>query len=123
MTTPSQNTDWIGAWIREARKHSGRSQEALGDAMSLTKGNISAWENNRHLPSIEQLTRISAITGYPLPDKITKHLSPHTEQLAISSTAAKVTPKALEIAIAFDRLKTTFERDAVIAQLRAFGVL
>lgn len=60
----------IAAWVRQARAHWGQSQEALGDLLGKTKGNVSAWENGRHEPSFKQVLQISAITGYPLPAEI-----------------------------------------------------
>lgn len=121
------NTDWIGAWIREARRHWGKSQETLGEAMSLTKGNISAWENNRHSPSIQQLTKVSELTGYPLPEEILQHfpgsakLQPPAMQEDVNSN--NLSSQALEVARAFDSLENPAQKWAVIMQLRAFGVL
>lgn len=60
----------IAAWVREARSHWGQSQEALGDRLGKTKGNISAWEKGRHEPSFKQVIQISEITGHPLPQNI-----------------------------------------------------
>lgn len=57
----------IAAWVKEARTHWGQSQEALGDWLGKTKGNISAWEKGRHEPSFKQVLQIAAITGYALP--------------------------------------------------------
>jgi transcriptional regulator with XRE-family HTH domain len=126
MNTFTENTDWIGAWIRDARKHWGRSQEALGEAMALTKGNISAWENNRHSPSIQQLTKISELTGYSLPDRILSRMSLDMKYAVtdhVPTPTATLSPRAIEIAKAFDRLQKPAQRAAVIAQLEAFGVL
>ncbi len=53
-------------WIRSARKHKGWTQEQLGDAMGVTKGNVSGWENGRHEPGYSQLTKISSLTGYSM---------------------------------------------------------
>lgn len=60
----------IASWVRAARKHAGMTQEGLGEMLGLTKGNVSAWENKRHDPSINQLLKISQLTGYPLPKEI-----------------------------------------------------
>jgi phage repressor protein C with HTH and peptisase S24 domain len=56
----------IGEWVRAARDSVGWSQEQLGAVVEKTKGNVSAWENGRHEPSYEQLSRIAKATGYPL---------------------------------------------------------
>lgn len=55
----------IGAWVRAARTHKGMTQEELGDQLGLTKGNISAWEKERHEPSYSQMRKIAEVTGYP----------------------------------------------------------
>lgn len=60
----------IAKWVKTARTHANQSQEALGERMGKTKGNISAWENGRHEPSFKQVLQISSITGYPLPSNI-----------------------------------------------------
>lgn len=57
-------------WIKEARAKWGKSQEALAVALGLTKGNVSAWENGRHRPRLEQIYAVSRITGHPLPDDV-----------------------------------------------------
>lgn len=57
----------IASWVREARISAELSQEALGEKLGKTKGNISAWEKGRHEPSFKQVIQISAITGHLLP--------------------------------------------------------
>lgn len=54
-------------WIRQARLHAGMTQEKLADALGVTKGNVSAWENGRHEPSLDQIKRIRDETGYADP--------------------------------------------------------
>lgn len=54
-------------WIRAARKHKGWTQEQLGEAIGRTKANVGHWETGKHAPSIEQLSQISVLTGFPLP--------------------------------------------------------
>lgn len=114
--------------MREARKNSGWSQEALGDAMSITKGNVSAWENNRHQPSIPQLLKISQLTGHPLPSEL-GNLNRISEDKARQNGAAceriemGISAKAFQVAKAYDALTNPAQKAAVIAQLEAFGVL
>lgn len=57
----------IGKWIADARAHGQLTQLKLADEMSVTKGNVSGWENNRHAPSYQQMLRISQLTGFALP--------------------------------------------------------
>lgn len=57
----------IGDWIRSARKMAGVNQEQLGEALGVTKGNVSAWENNRHEPSYSQMLKIAERAGWKIP--------------------------------------------------------
>ncbi len=57
----------ISQWIKEARAKGRLSQEALAHELGLTKGNVSAWENSRHKPKLEQVMLISQVTGMPPP--------------------------------------------------------
>lgn len=57
----------VHQWVLAARKHAKLTQQELGDQLSVTKSNVSGWENNRHQPSFDQLRRISDITGVDLP--------------------------------------------------------
>lgn len=126
----AMNTDWIGTWIREARRYWGKSQETLGEAMGLTKGNVSAWENNRHQPSIQQLTRVSELTRYPLPEELIQHLPGGAKTQVIINeeeikeiTRKHLSDQALEVAKAFDKLKSPSQKYAVLMQLKAFGAM
>lgn len=53
----------LGEWVLAARKLKGWTQTQLGDAMGVTKGNVSAWENERHEPSFSQVMKLSELTG------------------------------------------------------------
>lgn len=53
-------------WIRAARASKGWTQTQLGEALGVTKGNVSAWEKGRHEASFAQLQKIAAATGYQL---------------------------------------------------------
>lgn len=57
----------IAAWVKAARLKWGGSQESLAAGVGVTKGNVSAWENGRHKPKLEQVMAIARITGHPLP--------------------------------------------------------
>lgn len=56
----------LNDWVSTARKHAKLTQEQLGEALGVTKANVSAWENARHEPSYGQLQIIAKKTGYPL---------------------------------------------------------
>lgn len=62
----------LGSWIKTARLGSSLTQEDLALELGLTKGNISAWENNRHNPSFAQIKEIVRITGIHFPMDMTK---------------------------------------------------
>jgi SOS-response transcriptional repressor LexA len=55
----------IGQWIKASRTAAGMGQEQLGAQLGVTRGNVSAWENNRHEPSIGQLFLIQKVTKSP----------------------------------------------------------
>ncbi|QKH45702.1 helix-turn-helix transcriptional regulator [Achromobacter denitrificans] len=57
----------ISVWIKASRQSAAMTQTELGDALGVTKGNISAWENGRHEPSYSQMLRIAELTNSRLP--------------------------------------------------------
>lgn len=63
-------------WVRAARKHANLTQDGLAEKLEMSKGNVSGWENGRHKPSFEQMKRISALTGFPLPLDKTANTEP-----------------------------------------------
>lgn len=64
----------ISEWVKAARANSGKSQEALAQDLEVTKGNISAWENDRHRPDMGDVIQISLATQYPVPDEVRQQL-------------------------------------------------
>lgn len=56
----------IGQWIVKARSHKQWTQTQLGDAIGVTKANVSHWETGKHEPSFGQLLRIKNVTGFGL---------------------------------------------------------
>lgn len=52
----------IGEWIRTCRLAAKLTQAQLGDALGVTKSNVSAWENDRHEPSYSQILKIAQVT-------------------------------------------------------------
>ena len=57
--------DEIGKWVLHVRRTIGYTQERLAEELGCTKGNVSAWENNRHMPSPGQLSKIADLGGRP----------------------------------------------------------
>lgn len=66
----SKENSALATYIRSARKAKGLSQEQIGSALGVTKGNVSAWENDRHEPSISQLKKLALETGLPIPPSV-----------------------------------------------------
>lgn len=54
----------------------GLSQEKFGELFAKTKGNVSAWENGRHSPSIDQVMRMSELSGLPIPGSVRANVGP-----------------------------------------------
>ena len=59
---------FLGNWIRSARASKGWTQDQLGDAIGVTKANVSHWETGKHEPSFMQMLKIRDATGYQLED-------------------------------------------------------
>jgi len=55
-----------GQRIAELRKHHGLSQEALGEALGVTRQSISKWESDAALPEIEKLVALSRLFQLPV---------------------------------------------------------
>lgn len=67
----------IGANIKKIRTTKGLSQQAFADLFSLTRGNISSYEENRAEPRIETVIQIANYFSIPLHQFITQNLSIH----------------------------------------------
>lgn len=92
----------IGKNIKKIRNVKGLSQQAFADLFSLTRGNISSYEESRADPKIEVIIKIANSFGIPLTDLIEKDLSVNellhyntnlvieTERLKISQQLIKV---------------------------------
>ncbi len=42
------------------------TQDQLAEALGVTRGNVSGWENSRHEPSLSQIVKIAALCGADL---------------------------------------------------------
>jgi transcriptional regulator with XRE-family HTH domain len=60
------NREDVSQWIKRARASRGWRQEDLGEALGVTKANVSHWETGKHEPSFLQLLRIRDVTGMAL---------------------------------------------------------
>lgn len=54
----------IGEKIRSARKAKGMTQEALANALNMSRQGISHWEQGRTIPDAEMLLRLSQVLEY-----------------------------------------------------------
>lgn len=57
------NNVTIGQRIAELRRQKGLSQEALGEALGVTRQSISKWESDGALPEVEKLVAMSRLFG------------------------------------------------------------
>lgn len=53
-------------WVREARTNKHMTQTQLGEALGVSKANVSAWENGHHEPSWSQMLKTDILVT---PDK------------------------------------------------------
>ncbi len=51
----------MGEQIRDARKAKGITQDALAEAMNVSRQAVSHWETNRTMPDAETLVRLSKV--------------------------------------------------------------
>ncbi len=56
----------IGEKIRQARKHSGLSQEQLAQMLCVSRSAVAKWETEKGMPDIENLKQLSRILGVSL---------------------------------------------------------
>jgi phage repressor protein C with HTH and peptisase S24 domain/DNA-binding XRE family transcriptional regulator len=115
----------INEWVREARTKAKLSQEKFGELLSCTKGNVSGWENDRHLPSYEQMVLISQITGYPMPGLATDAESGAFAipgQVSFYKTFGAITPPDLEkdLMVVADQAEDAKQRSEWEREVRAF---
>lgn len=54
----------IGQQITAARKAKGMTQEALSQALNISRAAVSQWERDRRMPDAETLLKLSAILNY-----------------------------------------------------------
>ena len=50
----------LGQRIQELRKQRGMSQEALGDALGVSRQAVSKWEGDNGIPELDRLTTINS---------------------------------------------------------------
>lgn len=56
----------LGEHIQSLRKQAGYSQEALGEALGVTRQSISKWESDQTIPEVEKLIALSRLFQVPV---------------------------------------------------------
>ena len=56
----------LGQHIQALRKEAGYSQEALGEALGVTRQSISKWESDQAIPEVDKLVTLSRLFQVPV---------------------------------------------------------
>ena len=56
----------LGQRIQDLRKQKGLSQEALGEALSVSRQAVSKWEGDNGIPELDTLIAMSRLFGITL---------------------------------------------------------
>lgn len=101
LYTPGMN---IGHWVKQCRNEAGLTQTELGEKLSVSKGNVSAWETNKHEPSYVQMVEIAKaaffkvpLPGIEMPGWPFKEITPDQFALLSEAERAKVEERALTL--------------------------
>lgn len=86
----------ISRWVKEARSAAGLNQTELAEHLGLTKGNISAWENQRHEPSVAQLVKVAEVCRHRLPAEL--------------DIEGRLTDEAVRFALSYQALPQEFRK-------------
>lgn len=92
----------IGKNIKKIRNVKGLSQQSFADLFSLTRGNISSYEESRAEPKIEVMLKIANYFGIPLSDLIEKDLSVnellhYNANLVVETERLKLTQQLVKV--------------------------
>ncbi len=88
----------LGERIQECRKKAGLSQEALGEAMGVTRQSISKWESDTTVPELDKLVALSKLFHIPVGALLGVEEGEALQELtdrelkALSAIAEKLTP-------------------------------
>lgn len=66
QTAPVQDAQALGERIRQLRTARGLSQEALAEALDVSRQAVAKWERGASLPSMANLLALSRVSGVPL---------------------------------------------------------
>ncbi|ANB59739.1 MULTISPECIES: helix-turn-helix domain-containing protein [Bacillales] len=77
--------NYLGNRIKELRKQLGMSQQALADAIGVSKPMISLYENNRNKPDIDTLIKIGKVLNTSLDSLLFQPADPILKKAKIST--------------------------------------
>jgi|SRR5215510_13194353 len=105
----------VGSRIRMRRLILGMSQSALGDALGLTFQQVQKYEKGTNRVGSSRLQQISEILGVPVPHFFEGLPGSASGALADDPTPALVSAGGLELAKAFQRIKSRGTRQSIVA--------
>lgn len=70
----------VASWVKQSRMKAGMTQEYLAEKLSMTKANVSAFENCRTMPSFSVMIKICELCDVSLP---AQELKSPTEESAV----------------------------------------
>ena len=112
----------MGERIKALRKEYGMTQLALANALGITKGTVSTWENNSRTPGFETLSKLSDIFQRSIEyimGKSDDATSPVRDENVMDELAlSQVEDDLTEYTLKYARLDQ-FGREAVEAIIRA----
>ncbi len=111
----------IGEQIRNARKAKGMTQDALAEAMNVSRQAVSHWETNRAMPDAETLIRLSQTLEYSFENASASHPAADKpeDRTANPEQAAAVSPAAVNQ----QEPKAIFPKKAVIIVTAALAIV
>ena len=92
----------IGETLRCARKKKGLTGEQLADLLFVTKQTVSKWENDKSIPDIETLIRLSTLLDLDLDELLKEngasaHAQPPATELQAQESARAPEPRGIEV--------------------------
>jgi transcriptional regulator with XRE-family HTH domain len=114
-----------GTFIRQVRRSRGLSQQALAEIVGIGQPNLSAYENDRQLPSVDVLNKILVGCGYLLtalagPERIVCDL-PHVGWFDDEEHVSQGDPETVQPSTAPTVFSSDAERAALIEQVLALS--
>ena len=66
----------LGETIHQLRLHNNLSQEALADALGVSRQSVSKWENGNAVPELDKLVKMSALFSVSLDELVGNQPAP-----------------------------------------------